>query len=193
MDMDERKTQVMRDVLVASLFAALGVVTPILFHLVGLGKVFLPMHLPILIVGFLVSPVIATAVGFVTPWVSSFLTGMPPLPTAALMSIELPVLAAVASICHCTLGKKFRKASWSGKIIVVWGSTVIAIVARIAVDLFLLAKVVAPMLQLPVGSFGAAAVVAGLPGIALQLVIAPTVVLAIERERKGRGLWTNGN
>lgn len=185
--------QVMKEVLVASLFAALGVVTPILFHLIGLGRVFLPMHLPILIVGFLVSPVIATAAGFVTPWVSSFLTGMPPLPTAVLMSIELPVLAAVASICYRTLSKKFQKASWSSKIIVAWGSTVIAIVARIAVDLFLLATVVAPLLQLPAGSFGAAAVVAGLPGIALQLAIAPTVVLAIERERKGRGLWTNGN
>lgn len=191
--MDAKKLQLAKESLIASLFAALGVVVPILFHLIGLGRVFLPMHLPILIVGFLVSPVIAAAAGFVTPWVSSFLTGMPPLPTAALMSIELPVLAAVASICYRTLSKKLQKASWSSKIIVALGSTVIAIVARIAVDLFLLAKVVAPLLQLPAGSFGVAAVVAGLPGIALQLAIAPSIVLAIERERKGRGLWTNGN
>ncbi len=189
----ERQIKLMREILVGSLFAALGVVVPILFHLVGLGRVFLPMHLPILAAGFFVSPVVAAVAGFVTPWVSSFLTGMPPLPVAVLMSLELPTLAGVASLCYQALKGRFRRSRWIGKIIAVWGSTVIAIVARIAVDLLLLAKVVAPLLQLPAGSFGLAAVLAGTLGIVLQLTIVPTVVLAIERVRKERGLWTNGS
>jgi hypothetical protein len=189
----ERQTKLMGEILVGALFAALGVVVPILFHLVGLGRVFLPMHLPILAVGFFVSPIVAAAAGFVTPWVSSFLTGMPPLPVAVLMSLELPVLAGIASLCYRALKGRVHKSRWVGKIIAVWSSTVIAIVARIAVDLLLLAKVVAPILQLPAGSFGLAAVLAGTPGIVLQLTLVPAIVLAIERMRKERGLWTSGS
>jgi hypothetical protein len=189
----ERQTKLMGEILVGALFAALGVVVPILFHLVGLGRVFLPMHLPILAVGFFVSPIVAAAAGFVTPWVSSFLTGMPPLPVAVLMSLELPVLAGIASLCYRALKGRVHKSRWVGKIIAVWSSTVIAIVARIAVDLLLLAKVVAPILQLPAGSFGLAAVLAGTPGIVLQLTLVPVIVLAIERMRKERGLWTSGS
>jgi len=189
----EKQIKLMREILIGALFAALGVVVPILFHLVGLGRVFLPMHLPILAAGFFVSPIVAAVAGFVTPWGSSFLTGMPPLPTAVLMSLELPVLAGVASFCYRTLKGRVHESRWIGKIIAVWGSTVIAIVARIMVDLLLLAKVVAPLLQLPAGSFGLAAVLAGTPGIVLQLTIVPTIVLAIERMRKERGLWTNGS
>jgi len=189
----ERQTKLMGEILVGALFAALGIVVPILFHLVGLGRVFLPMHLPILAVGFFVSPIVAAAAGFVTPWVSSFLTGMPPLPVAVLMSLELPVLAGIASLCYRALKGRVHKSRWVGKIIAVWSSTVIAIVARIAVDLLLLAKVVAPILQLPAGSFGLAAVLAGTPGIVLQLTLVPAIVLAIERMRKERGLWTSGS
>lgn len=189
----ERQTKLMGEILVGALFAALGVVVPILFHLVGLGRVFLPMHLPILAVGFFVSPIVAAAAGFVTPWVSSFLTGMPPFPVAVLMSLELPVLAGIASLCYRALKGRVHKSRWVGKIIAVWSSTVIAIVARIAVDLLLLAKVVAPILQLPAGSFGLAAVLAGTPGIVLQLTLVPAIVLAIERMRKERGLWTSAS
>lgn len=70
----EKQVKLMREILVGALFAALGVIVPVLFHLVGLGRVFLPMHLPILAAGFFVSPIVAAATGFVTPWVSSFLT-----------------------------------------------------------------------------------------------------------------------
>ena len=187
----ERQIKLMCEILIGTLFAALGVIVPILFHLVGLGRVFLPMHLPILAAGFFVSPIVAAATGFVTPWVSSFLTGMPPLPTAVLMSLELPVLAGIASLCYRALRGRVHESRWTGKIIAVWSSTVIAVVARVAVDLLLLAKVVAPLLQLPVGSFGLAAVLAGAPGIVLQLTVVPAIVLAIERMGKERGLWTS--
>ncbi len=189
----DKKLQMMKEVLLGALFGTLGIIVPILFHIVGLGRVFLPMHLPILAAGFFVSPVIAAAVGFVTPWASSFLTGMPPLPTAVLMSIELPVLSAVASLCYRTFGRWVQRSIKGGKIFAVLSSTIIAIVARIIVDLTLLATVVAPLLQLPAGAFGLASVLAGLPGIALQIIVVPIVVLTIERIRKERGLWTNGN
>jgi len=183
---EEKQIRLMREILIGALFAALGVVVPTGFHLVGLGRAFLPMHLPLLAAGFFVSPIVAAAAGFITPWVSCFLTGMPPPPTAVLMSIELPVLAGLASISY----RAFRGGAFEGersrKIVVIMSSTAIAILARVAVDLLLLAKVVAPLLQLPAGTFGLAAVLAGVPGIALQLAVVPPVVLTIERKRRGQ-------
>ncbi|MCS7265625.1 MAG: ECF transporter S component [Armatimonadetes bacterium] len=189
--MEERKLEMMREILVASLFAALGVIVPILFHLVGLGRVFLPMHLPILASGFFVSPIVAGAAGFVTPLVSSFLTGMPPLPIAIAMSIELATLASFASICYRFFGKMVQLQKGIGKIISVLSSTIAAIVARIFVDLILIATVIAPLLQLPAGAFGLASVLVGMPGIILQLTIVPAVVLAIEQVQRVKGLWTS--
>ncbi|HID06761.1 MAG TPA: hypothetical protein EYP10_06395, partial [Armatimonadetes bacterium] len=52
-----------REIVLAGLFSALGVLLPILFHIVGLGKTFLPMHLPILTLGFLASPATVAAAG----------------------------------------------------------------------------------------------------------------------------------
>ncbi len=47
--------------------------------------------------------VIAVLAAILFPWVSSFLTGMPPFPVAVLMSLELPVLGAMASVLHRVL------------------------------------------------------------------------------------------
>jgi hypothetical protein len=91
-----------RDMVLGGLFGALGIVVPMLFHAVGLGKVFLPMYLPILALGLMVSWEVALIVGCATPLLSAVLTGMPPLapPIAALMATELACLAAVASLAR---------------------------------------------------------------------------------------------
>ena len=49
-----------------ALFIALGILLPITFHMVGMGKVFLPMHIPILLAGFFCGPAIGAMVGFIT-------------------------------------------------------------------------------------------------------------------------------
>ncbi len=170
--MEEKKSLwSMQEVLIGALFGAVGVLLPVLFHAVGLGRVFLPMHLPILVAGFFVSPIVAAATGFITPWASCFLTGMPPLPMAVLMSLELPILGVTASLLYRVLKLN------------VWFSTIGAIVLRILWDIALLATVVAPLLQLPPGAFGVAAVLAGAPGIVLQLVATPAIVLALKRAK----------
>lgn len=88
-----------RDLSLSGLFGALGIVVPIVFHAVGLGPTFLPMHLPVLMCGLLVAEPAALTVGVLVPLMSSALTGMPaPVPTAPLMSLELAALAVTAGI-----------------------------------------------------------------------------------------------
>ena len=76
----------------SAFFLALGLVLPFAFHSFGpqAGTVFLPMHIPVLLCGFVCGPAYGALVGMLTPLLSSALTGMPPLmPTGIAMCLEL--------------------------------------------------------------------------------------------------------
>lgn len=76
----------------SAFFLALGLVLPFAFHSFGpqAGTVFLPMHIPVLLCGFVCGPAYGALVGMLTPLLSSALTGMPPLmPTGIAMCVEL--------------------------------------------------------------------------------------------------------
>jgi hypothetical protein len=142
-----------------ALFCALGVTLPILFHVLGVGRVFLPMHLPILFAGLVLSPAMAILVGFLTPWVSMLFTGMPPLPMAIIMCIELGALAGVAAV-----------ALRGG--LPVWAAAMTAVAVRIGLT-FVLTLSLAQLLHLPPAGVGLASVIAGMPGVVLQLLLIP--------------------
>jgi len=162
-----------RELALAGLLGALGLLLPIGFHALGWGgKVFLPMHLPVVVAGFLVSPATAVTLGFVVPLLSAVLTGMPPLspPVAPLMALELAVKAGAASVFYRVL----RLPLW------------VALAAAFAADwavLALAAWFVAGLFAIKAGAiqYVGAAVVIGLPGTILQVIAVPLTVLAIEK------------
>ncbi|MGD9498473.1 MAG: ECF transporter S component [Armatimonadota bacterium] len=172
-----------RELSLGGLFIALGVVIPIAFHALGggrLGPVFLPMYLPVLVCGMLVSPGIAAAVGVLTPLLSSALTGMPPvLPTMPLMVAELGVMGAVASLLH----RRARlPALLTTPITLVVGRAVLGLCVVGAVSLLpadLLVSLPAPMRNPLLYVIGAT--ITALPGLALQLIAVPAVVALVER------------
>ncbi len=75
----------------AAIFLALGLLIPYIFHVTGVaGQIFLPMHVPVLLCGFILGPRYGLIVGFITPLFNAVLTGMPPIyPTAFAMAFEL--------------------------------------------------------------------------------------------------------
>lgn len=154
------------------LFGALAVALPLIFHATQLGKVFLPMHLPVLALGMLVRPAVAGAVGVIVPPLSSLLTGMPPLapPIAVMMSFELGALGAVASVLS-------RGLRWN-----MWLSAAGAIVVS---KLVLGASVAAlgPLLGFSASPvvYVWAAVITGLPGIVLQFLTVPWLTVWLRR------------
>src|SRR6056297_3524954 len=89
-----------KEIVLSGLFIALGLLVPMLFHAVGgAGPVFLPMHLPVLVGGFILSPKFAVLVGLSTPLLSSVLTGMPVLmPMAPIMMAELGIYGLTVSL-----------------------------------------------------------------------------------------------
>lgn len=158
-----------RELALGACFCALGVVIPALFHAVNLGAVFLPMHLPVLIGGLLLRPRTAALVGVVTPWVSSFVTGMPPVPFAVVMCLELAALGGVASLLT------------SAKV-PAWLATPLAICARCVVTC-LVTGWLGGAIGLPARAAGAASLLSGAPGVVLQLIVAPGIAMAIRSRR----------
>ena len=174
----EQTLAIARELALGGLVIALGIVVPILFHAVGSGAVFLPMHVPILAGAMLMSAGTAAMVGFLTPLASAAMTGMPPIspPIAPAMTIELAAIATAASVLHRRLGLN------------PWLAAVGAIVcgrAVYAAELFVLAPLFG--VHLPAAAAGAWALVKGWPGLVIQLAVVPPVVKGIEMKGRGRG------
>lgn len=158
-----------RQIVLAALFCAFGILFPFLFHFIALGSVFLPMFLPILIVGFLVDLPLAFVVGVMTPIISSVTTGMPPFspPIAPLMAIEGAVLAGTASILY----RKIHLNIWMTMIVAIAGERFV---------LFVAAFFFAPVLGIPGEVLSLVSVVKGFPGVLMLLIVTPIVVKKVE-------------
>ncbi len=157
-----------------ALFIALGLLLPMAFHMVGgsmTGKLFLPMHIPVLLAGFLVGPAAGAVVGLITPGLSSVLTGMPPMvPMVPLMTVELFIYGLLAGLTY----RFFEQSLLPSLLISMAGGRVVyGILGAFVLPLFGLQKV-------PLWAPITAGVLSSWPGIAVQLVVIPLIVSAAE-------------
>ena len=160
---------------------AVGILLPFATaHGMGVpGTVLLPMHIPVLLCGLLCGPLYGAVCGLLLPLLNSVLTGMPALyPMLPIMAAELLVYGLVSGLMlHKTpLGRwKFG----------VYPAMLTAMVCgRVAYGLtFQLLLIVSGQLKaLTVW----AAIATGLPGIVVQLLLIPSIVLAVRRTRTPR-------
>jgi riboflavin transporter FmnP len=156
-----------------ALFIALGLLIPLIFHAVGLGQVFLPMHIPVLLCGFFTGPVVGFVVGFVTPLLSAVFTGMPPLapPVAQKMMFELGAYGLLTGLLY----QRTNLGIYPTLIIsMIGGRLVYGVLGYAVLPLFGLEKI-NPLLPVTYS------LLQGIPGIILQLVVIPATVYLIER------------
>lgn len=158
-----------------ALYLALAVLLPIGFHAFGLlGRVFLPMHIPVLLAGFLLGPLSGMIVGILAPGISFLLTGMPPTYAVPLMTMELAIYGLIAGLAFKRL-----------KLNIYVALLLALILGRLMFGLGLL--VLGMFMQLPYSAavfFSASgAIVTGLPGIIVQIVLIPLLVTALKRSR----------
>lgn len=161
-----------------ALFLSLAVLLPIGFHAFGLGgRLFLPMHIPVLLAGLLVGPYCGLLVGLLAPSLSFMLTGMPPTYAVPLMSLELPMYGWVAGMAYYRLNLNIYVALIAAMI-----------VGRLMFGLGLL--ILGTLMELPytaaVFFSSGGAIVTGLPGIAVQIIIIPIILAAVKRSRGSR-------
>lgn len=153
----------------AALCTAMGLLFPSLFHLFGgTGPVFLPMHIPVLICGFLCGPQYGLLCGLIVPLLSST-TGMPVLfPTGISMMFEL----GVYGFCAGLFSKRLP----------VYPSLILAMLLGRAASGLSMALLMG-MAGRPYGlaAFLTGAFVTAMPGIIIQLVFVPLLVTAVRR------------
>ena len=88
-----------KQLVLAALCVALGVVLPVAFHSIpNAGSVLLPMHIPVLLCGLVCGPVYGLLSGILTPLLSSMITGMPPMAYLPSMLCELAAYGLAAGV-----------------------------------------------------------------------------------------------
>ena len=170
----KHRTKTLKMIL-AALFLALAYVMPFLTgQIPEIGAMLCPMHLPILLCGYVCGWPWGLIVGFSAPLLRSLLTGgFPPMfPTAICMAFELAAYGATAGLLHRLLPRKkpYIYCSLLAAMVIgrlVWGA---AMFVCLSAD----------------GGFTLAAFLAGaltnaIPGIVVQIILVPILVMVLDR------------
>lgn len=165
-----------RNLTLSAMFLALGIVLPFLTgQIPQIGSMLLPMHLPVFLCGLICGWTWGGIVGFTLPLFRSALFGMPPaFPTAAAMAFELATYGIIAGFlygrsrwqCVIALYKAMLTAMLCGRL--VWG-IVMLVLTGVSSSGFTWSV------------FIASAFLNAIPGIILQLVFIPGMMLALDR------------
>lgn len=90
-----------KNLVTSGMCVALAIVLPMAFHMIpDAGKVFLPMHIPVLLCGLLCGPVYGLGCGILAPLLSHLFTGMPPTAMLPSMLCELAAYGMLSGILH---------------------------------------------------------------------------------------------
>lgn len=164
-----------KKLVLSALFIALGIVLPFFTgQLPQIGNMLLPMHIPVLICGFVCGAPYGFAVGSIVPLLRSVMFGRPMMiPTAVGMAIELAVYGTVTGLMYARFKNKklgiyisLITAMIAGRI--VWGATSLLIYRALG----------NPFTW---EIFAAEAFVNAVPGIVVQLVLIPVLIYSLNK------------
>ena len=171
------KNKHIQNLVLSGVLLALGMVLPLLTgQIKEIGDSLLPMHLPVLLCGLVCGWRWGLPIGLVLPFLRSFIFGMPPLyPQAVWMACELAAYGAVAGALYLLIRVRGRVyialigAQLAGR--VVWG---------LVKWLLLGIKGTA----FPFSAFLAGGFIDAFPGILLQILLLPPIVMLLEKREK---------
>ena len=155
--------------------AALCLVLPMAFHSIpNAGTVFLPMHIPVLLCGLICGWPFGLVCGIIGPFLSSIITGMPP-------AAMLPSMMVECAAYGCVTGLMMKLVRTGKTLPDLYISMITAMV---------LGRVVSGLAKSLIFAPGTApfawvttSLVAGIPGICIQLILMPMVIFALTRAR----------
>lgn len=168
------KTSV-KTLVLAALFLALALVLPFLTgQIPEIGSMLCPMHIPALLCGFFCGWPWGLAVGLFAPVLRSLLFSMPTMyPTAVCMAFELATYGVISGYLYGKLPHKkssiyvsLLSAMVAGRL--VWG----------------LARFICSGLDVSafgLSAFWSGAVATAIPGIIVQILLIPVLVMALEK------------
>ena len=159
----------------SSIFLAMAYVLPFLTGQVPqIGSMLCPMHIPVILCGLICGWKYGLIVGIISPILRSLTLGMPPLfPTATAMAIELGVYGFVCGFIYQMLGKKTKN---------IYISLIISmIIGRLCWGIAMFSFLGFNTNNFGFQAFWLGSVVNALPGIVIQIVLIPLVVIVYNR------------
>lgn len=172
MNLKTRKT--VRNLTTSGVCLALCLVLPFLTGQIReIGNMLCPMHIPVLLAGFVCGPWWGLAVGFIAPLLRHLIFTMPKMPSALGMAFELAAYGCIVGVLYRLLRGSIRgiyasllAAMVSGRL--VWGCAMALILGAGGFTW---------------KAFLSGAVLSAIPGIVLQIVLIPLIVLALRRAK----------
>ncbi len=155
--------------------SALCVILPLAFHSVqNAGTIFLPMHIPVLLCGLICGWPYGLACGILGPCLSSLITSMPP-------AVMLPSMMVECAMYGCVTGLMMQYVRTGKTTLDLYIGMVTAMAAGRVIAGFAKAWIFG-MVDAPF-AWVTTSLVAGIPGIVIQLVLIPILVLALTKAR----------
>ena len=149
--------------------AALCLVLPMAFHAVpNAGTIFLPMHIPVLLCGLICGWPYGGVCGLVGPLLSCLITGMPPVAMLPSMMVECAVYGLTTGLMMHFVRTKYLVAD-------LYISMITAMIMGRTVAGLAKALIFAP--GTPAFAWVTTSLVTGIPGIVIQLLLMPMVVV----------------
>lgn len=160
----------------AAMLFALGLVLPFMTgQIPEIGNMLLPMHLPVLLCGFICGPKYGLAVGALLPIMRSLMFSMPPLyPSAVTMAFELAAYGFLTGFLYLIFKKKNITSVYISLIAAMIAGRIIKGIAN-AICYGIINKGYTFMM------FISGAFLEAIPGIIIQFILIPAVLLATKK------------
>ena len=159
----------------SAMFLALAFVMPFLTgQIPEIGSKLCPLHIPVLLCGFVCGWPWGLMVGFIAPLFRSLTLGMPPMfPTALCMAFELATYGAATGWLYQRLPRK--------KVSIYVSLLMAMVIGRVVWGIVMYACMGISGGSFTFNAFLAGAVINAIPGIIVQIVLIPVLIMVLEK------------
>ena len=168
----------LKNTVLSAMFIAIGIVLPFLTGQVQqIGNMLLPMHLPVLLCGLICGPLYGFLVGILLPILRSFIFEMPPLyPQATAMAFELATYGLIIGLLYRHFPQQNIRYLYLSMIISMISGRIIWGIAEVILLSFVNS-------HFTFKAFISGALLTAIPGIILQLIIIPSIMLSLQKAK----------
>ncbi len=163
-----------KNVVLSGIFIALGIILPfITMNIPIIGQALLPIHIPVLLCGIICGKKYGFFVGAILPALRFLLFSMPPLfPIGLAMTFELATYGFVIGFVYEKLPKK--------NVFVYVSLFVAMFLGRIAFGIAMAVLTLNSPMTYSIEIFIQGAIITAIPGIILQIILIPIIVIALK-------------
>ncbi len=164
-----------KNITLSAFFLALGLVLPFVTgQIPEIGTMLLPMHIPVLLCGFICGKEYGLLIGLILPLLRHALFSMPPINVAITMTFELAAYGFFSGLIYNRLSKNLL-------------NTYVALISSMLIGRLVLS--IAEIILYSINgtsfvftAFISSAFISGIPGIILQLILIPFIIRMIEKK-----------